>query len=701
MPSFKQPTVHRRSPDDAVPSTRLTPLTRHAFENNEDGGASEGGESSTVSTKGEDRPTQDIDSCGLIEDFVGRDSKERTKGMFSTTVPDSDGKALSKDKQKLIRRLAKRTDEEDGLDNSKMPDEVADSKTVVGASSIAVRDFNERLAEQESALLAKESAPNMGSVRESEGSGQRTTGSNPPPSSSIIQNAFDRMRPRRDMPDVATVTIGSKTMTTALSSSSATDYVKNKSTSTSVGERGDTDDSRANFSSSLRSFAAPQSELPKTVGRSQSKAFPAVTRRTESDDDGLSDIVSQSSSDQPSAASSAAIDHFNHSDSVKKTQSRRSSSKTGDQSSRISDADSDEDYIDEDEKKAIEEDRVSELIRKAEAAPSFSTQDNRKRAHQILKGDGDRDTTTHLIQSIDSSISKIQAELDSMSRAIARSISDSQVSSSNADVTDVETSPEERLSLTVSKSDFAAMRVCGQFNLGFVLATRNNADLFIIDQHASDEKYNFERLQATTVVQNQRLVRPRNLDLTAVEEEIILEHNDALLKNGFLIETDTNEESPVGQRCRLVSLPMSREVVFDVTDLEELLALLAESPASSNTMTVPRPSKVRRMFAMRACRSSIMIGRTLNFKQMEALVRKMGEIDKPWNCPHGRPTMRHICGLEKWEGWMEGDGLTGLEEDAEPVDWGSWVSQMKDRENDMESEMDSDENSQGYDADGM
>jgi DNA mismatch repair ATPase MutL len=75
---------------------------------------------------------------------------------------------------------------------------------------------------------------------------------------------------------------------------------------------------------------------------------------------------------------------------------------------------------------------------------------------------------------------------------------------------------EERLSLTVSKEDFARMRIVGQFNLGFIIAVREWSsegdgrdveDVFIIDQHASDEKYNFERLQAETVMQVQTLAR--------------------------------------------------------------------------------------------------------------------------------------------------------------------------------------------------
>lgn len=38
-----------------------------------------------------------------------------------------------------------------------------------------------------------------------------------------------------------------------------------------------------------------------------------------------------------------------------------------------------------------------------------------------------------------------------------------------------------------------SMQVIGQFNLGFIVC-RLGEDLYIIDQHAADEKYNFERL---------------------------------------------------------------------------------------------------------------------------------------------------------------------------------------------------------------
>lgn len=88
------------------------------------------------------------------------------------------------------------------------------------------------------------------------------------------------------------------------------------------------------------------------------------------------------------------------------------------------------------------------------------------------------------------------------------------ISSAGISVVD-NTQAEQELSRIIYKSDFKVMMVAGQFNLGFIIAKldRNSeseaarGDLFIIDQHASDEKYNFETLQKETKIQGQRLIQ--------------------------------------------------------------------------------------------------------------------------------------------------------------------------------------------------
>jgi DNA mismatch repair protein PMS2 len=87
---------------------------------------------------------------------------------------------------------------------------------------------------------------------------------------------------------------------------------------------------------------------------------------------------------------------------------------------------------------------------------------------------------------------------------------------------------EEMLSRVIQKEDFMTMDILGQFNLGFIIvrsrrpASLNGTDgmdideevtseeiddLFIVDQHAADEKYNFETLQQTTKIESQKLIR--------------------------------------------------------------------------------------------------------------------------------------------------------------------------------------------------
>ncbi|CAB1448352.1 unnamed protein product [Pleuronectes platessa] len=199
-------------------------------------------------------------------------------------------------------------------------------------------------------------------------------------------------------------------------------------------------------------------------------------------------------------------------------------------------------------------------------------------------------------------------------------------------------SAEDELSKEISKDMFKEMEIIGQFNLGFII-TKLNSDLFMIDQHATDEKYNFEMLQQHTVLQGQKLIAPQKLHLTAVSENILLENIEIFRKNGF--EFLVEEDAQVMERVKLLSLPTSKNWTFGPADIEELVFMLSDSPG-----VMCRPSRVRQMFASRSCRKSIMIGTALSVSEMKKLVVHMGEIEHPWNCPHGRPTMRHLINLD-------------------------------------------------------
>ena len=42
-----------------------------------------------------------------------------------------------------------------------------------------------------------------------------------------------------------------------------------------------------------------------------------------------------------------------------------------------------------------------------------------------------------------------------------------------------------------------------------------------------------------------------------------------------------------------------------------------------------------------------MIGTALQPADMKLVVSKLETIEQPWNCPHGRPTMRHLIDAQK------------------------------------------------------
>ena len=537
-----------------------------------------------------------------------------------------------------------------------------------------VQDFNERIAVQANQSYSPEPQLRTDNDDEAEEPVPALSQEAEPGTPNVVQNAFDRMRRKRVHSEIATITIGDNTVTTVLGSQMP--KRQRPLQSRSAGRATSSTNSASQmFGRGLRGFAAPRNQpdidsedaSEEEVGEEQ----PSEEERSEASS--LSDKSEAVYQDQASESQNPGVTSNANSPDESGEGEDHVSSKAGvsdqnetenlDAPAEIENS-SDEGYLDERDKQAQEKAKVEELIRRAEENAARPTEDNVKRATKALKGGGRKDSTTPLVATIEGVIEDIERQALQHKMTIDEYLNDN--INTNSHVFTDEDDPEERLSLTVSKADFSKMQIIGQFNMGFVLSRRQNEeqqsptstnDLFIIDQHASDEKYNFERLQRETTVGNQRLVQAKTLDLTAVEEEIIMENIPAMDKNGFNVEIDTSGKSPTGRRCKLVSLPLSKEVVFGVQDLEELIHLLSENPVVSADSVVPRPSKVRKMFAMRACRSSVMIGKTLTTKQMATIVNHMGEIDKPWNCPHGRPTMRHLLNLKTLRTWQEGDGL--------------------------------------------
>ncbi|TNV73660.1 hypothetical protein FGO68_gene4053 [Halteria grandinella] len=215
---------------------------------------------------------------------------------------------------------------------------------------------------------------------------------------------------------------------------------------------------------------------------------------------------------------------------------------------------------------------------------------------------------------------------------------------------------EKALMKMFQKEEFKQLQVAGQFNKGFIMATLNENDLFILDQHACDEKFNFENFSRTTVIETQDLINPIQIELSVTDALAVKLHKDIFKMNGFkIVQKEKEGESNI---FLVKSLPLIKKATFSITDFYELLDIInqnldfdkqpsAKEEALMLHKQILRPSKIYQNLASRACRASIMIGTDLDLKIMRRVVNNLATLESPWNCPHGRPTMRLLKKLEK------------------------------------------------------
>jgi DNA mismatch repair protein PMS2 len=197
-------------------------------------------------------------------------------------------------------------------------------------------------------------------------------------------------------------------------------------------------------------------------------------------------------------------------------------------------------------------------------------------------------------------------------------------------------------------------------------------------------------LQRTTQIHQQPLIYPLSVETSAALELVIAEHLETFTQNGFKLSVDL--QAPTGSRVKLHSMPFSKSVRFGVDDVNELASMISEhhrggaddgaggdatsqrtsksylmlkndslatTPLSDTTNPLSgkdggqqqpheidfRLPKLVAMYASRACRSAIMIGTALHDHEMHRVVSRLEHVDQPWNCPHGRPTLRHLVDL--------------------------------------------------------
>ena len=170
------------------------------------------------------------------------------------------------------------------------------------------------------------------------------------------------------------------------------------------------------------------------------------------------------------------------------------------------------------------------------------------------------------------------------------------------------------------------IKVVGEIFSTYILC-QTETSLVIIDKHAAHERLLYEKLKKMQNNDNQMLLAPVGVNLSAKEKEAVLDNLRVLEQSGFVIE----DMGLGGVMVRAV--PMNISCDDPQSLVEEIAHNLSEGDGS--TMT----EKQEWIYHSVACRSAIKACDKATEYELKHLVNDILTEKIPLYCPHGRPVI--------------------------------------------------------------
>ena len=166
---------------------------------------------------------------------------------------------------------------------------------------------------------------------------------------------------------------------------------------------------------------------------------------------------------------------------------------------------------------------------------------------------------------------------------------------------------------------------------GTYIVCENEEGMYLIDQHAANERINYEKILKKLANPTKETIAPLypiTLEFSN-NDYIVLKHNLYLLTDmGFKIEefgvnsiiikehpTWLNDNNALENIKRLIEMVINLESNFKLERFRDSLA------------------------ALMACKRSIKANTSISKEEMESLIANLRLCDNPFTCPHGRPTI--------------------------------------------------------------
>ncbi|MDA1494931.1 DNA mismatch repair endonuclease MutL [Bacillus cereus group sp. TH41-1LC] len=196
---------------------------------------------------------------------------------------------------------------------------------------------------------------------------------------------------------------------------------------------------------------------------------------------------------------------------------------------------------------------------------------------------------------------------------------------------ELEEEVQEIEEIEMNGNDLPPLYPIGQMHGTYIFA-QNDKGLYMIDQHAAQERINYEyfRDKVGRVAQEvQELLVPYRIDLSLTEFLRVEEQLEELKKVGLFLEQFGHQSFivrshptwfPKGQETEIIDEMMEQVVKLKKVDIKKLREEAA---------------------IMMSCKASIKANQYLTNDQIFALLEELRTTTNPYTCPHGRPILVH------------------------------------------------------------
>ena len=169
------------------------------------------------------------------------------------------------------------------------------------------------------------------------------------------------------------------------------------------------------------------------------------------------------------------------------------------------------------------------------------------------------------------------------------------------------------------------LKVLAQIFKTYILSEADNK-LYLIDQHAAAERYNYEKLQRDFIDRKnykKQMLIPMTFDFSIEEAAEIRNNFEKFTELGIDFEE-------FGDNSYVV-----REFPGWIEEDEEMIKIIVEKVLNNNKITF---NELRNdAIAMASCKMSIKANQILSEVEMNKVISDLYKCKNPFTCPHGRP----------------------------------------------------------------